>query len=127
MKLEKNFNKIEFDSKCGREMPKSVLKNIQELAKNLQVLRNYTGKVVTINSGYRSPEHNKMVGGVSNSQHVKGNASDIRIKSITPLQLYKIIERLIKSGKMKEGGLGLYKTFVHYDIRGTKARWDYSN
>jgi len=27
---------------------------------------------------------------------------------------------------MKEGGLGLYNTFVHYDIRGTKARWDYT-
>ena len=28
---------------------------------------------------------------------------------------------------MKEGGVGLYNGFVHYDIRGTKARWDNSS
>jgi len=32
---------------------------------------------------------------------------------------------LIRAGKMKEGGVGLYVSqgFVHYDIRGTRARW----
>ena len=33
------------------------------------------------------------------------------------------IEKLIKEGKMKQGGIGIYKGFIHYDIRGTKARW----
>jgi hypothetical protein len=27
---------------------------------------------------------------------------------------------------MKEGGLGLYNSWVHYDIRGKKIRWDKS-
>jgi len=31
---------------------------------------------VTITSGYRTPEHNVAVGGVENSQHVKGQAAD---------------------------------------------------
>jgi len=26
---------------------------------------------------------------------------------------------------MKQGGLGLYDSFVHYDVRGVKARWDF--
>jgi len=39
--------------------------------------------------------------------------------------LYQHIEDAISNGEMLQGGLGLYDTFVHYDIRGTKARWDY--
>ena len=30
----------------------------------------------------------------------------------------------MKEGKMKEGGLGLYDTWVHYDTRGTAVFWD---
>ena len=41
-----------------------------------------------------------------------------------PKKVYEAIEKLIDKGLMLEGGLGLYDTFVHYDIRGTQARWD---
>ena len=41
--------------------------------------------------------------------------------------VYDVVESLISEGLISEGGLGLYKTFIHYDIRGTKARWDYRN
>jgi hypothetical protein len=50
-------------------------------------------------------------------------AGDIVSEKYTPVQLRAIIEKLIKEGKMKQGGLGAYKTFTHYDIRGVKARW----
>ena len=33
------------------------------------------------------------------------------------------IERLIREGKMEDGGMGRYSTFVHYDVRGSRARW----
>ena len=33
-----------------------------------------------------------------------------------------IIEELIDMGHMLQGGLGLYDTFVHYDIRRTKVK-----
>jgi uncharacterized protein YcbK (DUF882 family) len=36
------------------------------------------------------------------------------------LNNFKTIKSL---GKMKQGGLGTYPNLVHYDIRGTKARW----
>lgn len=123
MKLTNNFSKSEFESKDGLPMPDSVLANIKELATNLQVLRNYLGQPITINSGYRSPNHNKRIGGAKNSQHVKGNAADIVVKGHTPKDVYLAIEKLINAGEMKQGGLGLYLTFVHYDIRGTKSRW----
>lgn len=125
MKLTKNFSKKEFDSKDGSQMPQDVFVNIQKLANQLQVLRDYLGKPISINSAYRSPSHNKSVGGAKNSQHLYGKASDIKVKGMTPKQVYDAIVRLISQGDMLQGGLGLYNTFVHYDIRGTKARWDF--
>jgi uncharacterized protein YcbK (DUF882 family) len=106
-------------------MPLRVLNNILDLARQLQVLRDYTGRRITVTSGYRSPEHNKKVGGVSNSQHLEGKAADIQVKGMRPMAVFRVIERLINDGKMKQGGLGLYNNFVHYDIRGEKARWDF--
>jgi hypothetical protein len=45
----------------------------------LQPLRDAMGMPIKIGSGYRSPRLNKAVGGVSNSQHVKGEAADLCI------------------------------------------------
>lgn len=123
MKLTKNFSKSEFDSKDGAVMPDSVLKNITELAKNIQVLRDEIGQGIKVNSGYRSPRHNAKIGGATRSQHVIGNASDIVVNGMTPQQVADKIDDLINAGKMKQGGLKAYRTFTHYDIRGTKARW----
>lgn len=123
--ITKNFNKREFNSKDGARMPLDVFFNIIELAENLQIIRDTLNSPLHINSAYRSPEHNKRVGGSPNSQHLLGKASDITSRDYTPTQLYAIIEGLIEDGRIKQGGLGLYNGFVHYDIRGTKARWDY--
>ena len=43
----------------------------------LDPLREIWGSPIYVNSGYRSPELNKTVGGVANSQHMKGQAADI--------------------------------------------------
>ena len=122
-KITKNFSLEEFKCKDGSEIPNDVLPNIIELANNLQVLRDAIGKSITINSGYRSPKYNAKIGGVKDSQHVKGKASDLRVSGMTPKELAEVIEELIKRKKMKEGGIGIYPNFTHYDIRGTKARW----
>jgi len=123
MKITNNFSLQEFNSKCGREMPSQVVTNIIELAKNLQVLRDEVKKSIQITSGYRSPEHNAKVKGAKNSQHITGMAADIKVSGMTPKQVAEVIERLIAEKKMKEGGIGIYKTWLHYDIRNTKARW----
>lgn len=125
MQLTKNFKKEEFDSKDGAEMPKDVLENIKLLAKYVQLIRNEVGVPLVINSGYRSPQHNAKVGGVKNSYHVQGKASDLKPKGITPKQLYDVIIKLIKGGVIYNGGVGLYDTFVHYDIGWQGVRWDY--
>jgi uncharacterized protein YcbK (DUF882 family) len=125
MKLTKNFSIGEFNSKDGSQMPAVVRENIEALAKNLQALRELFGAEISINSGYRSPAHNEAVGGASKSQHLKGTAADIVVEGITPDQVADTIEKLITEGKMKQGGLGRYNSFTHYDIRGKKARWDF--
>jgi uncharacterized protein YcbK (DUF882 family) len=125
MRLTSNFTQREFRSKDGAKMPSDVLENIKELAFNLQVLRDFLGESIRVNSGWRSESHNKAIGGVKTSQHVLGKAADITVKDIDTDDLYLIIESLIKQGEMQEGGLGLYNSFVHYDIRGYKARWNY--
>lgn len=125
MRLSKNFTLREFKSKDKSRMSEDVLSNVKDLACSLQVLRDFLGEPIRVNSGYRSPEHNKAIGGVPNSQHVLGKAADIKVKGVETEDLYLLIESLIGYGDMLEGGLGLYDSFVHYDIRGVKARWNY--
>lgn len=123
MKLTKNFDSEEFDCKDGSEMPEEVLRKIKILAENLQVLRDYLGEAITINSGYRSPEYNKKINGAVKSQHLLGNAADIVVDNKTPQEVFEAIEELQDQGKMVIGGLHAYDTFTHYDIRGYSARW----
>lgn len=123
MKLTDNFTIQEFGSKDGAPFPDHVLVNVRLLATNLQVLRDELGVPIRINSGYRSPAHNRKVGGAKNSQHLRGAAADIVVPGYTPVQVAAAIERLIDEGKMLEGGLSTYNTFVHYDVRGGRARW----
>lgn len=123
MILTTNFNLAEFACKDGTPVPADLIPNVELLAKNLQVLRDHLGEPIHINSGYRSPAHNAKVGGKKNSYHMKAMAADITCKSKTPKQLAAIIEKLIAAKKMKQGGLGIYPGFVHYDVRGSRARW----
>ena len=122
--MTKNFKLKEFECKGGCDMPLEVYENIIKLASQLQFLRDYTGRPITINSAYRCPDHNAKVGGSKTSQHLLGKAADITIQSLKPAEVFVLIEDLIDMGHMLQGGLGLYDTFVHYDIRKTKARWN---
>ena len=124
--MTKNFTKEEFDCNDGSEMPINVYHNIVKVANQLQVLRDELKKPIHINSAYRSEDYNKQIGGVKNSQHIMGRAADIAIKGMTPIEVSKVIERLISNGDMLQGGIGIYSSFVHYDIRGERRRWDYS-
>jgi len=123
MKLSTNFSLDEFASADGTAPNGEVLKNLTELAKNLEVLRKHLGQPIRVTSGFRSKEHNKKIGGALNSFHVLGMAADIQVAKVKPEDVAKAIELLIKEGKMKEGGIGIYKTWTHYDVRNVKARW----
>jgi uncharacterized protein YcbK (DUF882 family) len=118
-----NFSMEEFNSKDGVSVPPMYYGNIQKVMEQLEVLRRQLGSnSITINSGYRSPEHNENVGGKSSSAHLKGKAVDFTVKGYTPVQVRAALRQLIENGKILDGGIGQYNTFTHYDI-GTPRTW----
>jgi uncharacterized protein YcbK (DUF882 family) len=104
------------------------LERLARLCAQLEVVREELGGApITIISGYRSPSYNERIGGATKSQHMNACAADIKVKGVSPRDVHTAILRLIKEGKVEEGGLGLYETFVHFDVRGHRARWYGSN
>jgi uncharacterized protein YcbK (DUF882 family) len=121
--LSKNFKKREFRCRDGSDTPEELMDNLKELVENLQIIRDHIEKPMRIISGYRSPKYNTKIGGARKSQHMKAKAADIVVKDLKPAELREIIINLIKEGKIKKGGVGIYRSFVHYDTRGWNARW----
>jgi len=123
MKLEDNFSLWEFECRDGTSIPDEYMENVKKLAENLQIIRNKINQPMIIISGYRSPDYNKKIGGAKRSQHMLAKAADIIVSGMDTRELKEIITDLINKGELHPGGVGLYSTFVHYDIRGTNARW----
>lgn len=116
-RLSPHFKVKEFHS---RKDPSDIVKVDEKLLKLLENIRNFTGKAVHINSGYRSPEYNKTIKNASpKSQHCEGKAADIWIEGVTPAKVAEIAECYLGSS----GGIGVYSTFTHVDVRTKGARW----
>lgn len=122
-KITKNFSLREFQCKDGTDVPDELMDNVTLLCENLQVLRDHLGKPVRVISGYRSPKYNRRIGGARRSQHMLAKAADIKVAGMSPSDIKVEIKKLIAEGKMMKGGVGLYRTFTHYDVRGRNARW----
>ena len=54
----------------------------------LEPIREHFGRPVVVNSGYRSPNVNRAIGGASTSQHCKGEAADIEVPGLDNQELY---------------------------------------
>lgn len=113
-KLSANFTVREFRCKDGSD---TILISLDTVV-ILQAVRDYFGKPVTINSAYRTPSHNKKVGGATSSQHVKGTACDIVVSGVPASAVAAFLE-----AKYPTSGIGLYSTFTHIDTRGRKTYW----
>jgi uncharacterized protein YcbK (DUF882 family) len=104
----KHFKISEFDSTdkqgSGENMDETFLSMIDEAREIAKV-------PFIINSGYRTKNHNKKVGGKSDSAHLKGLAADI--KCIDSRSRYIIVDSLKKVGFNR---LGIAKSFIHCDI-----------
>lgn len=105
------------------EQDVAVQDNLQILAEQLQVIRDYIAKPVQINIAYRPYWWEKQRGRNGKSQHCLGKAADIVVKGMGTKELHKAILELIEQDKIVNGGVGLYNTFIHYDIRPYPARW----
>lgn len=90
------------------------------LVEVLEKVRVHFGKPVHINSGYRTEAKNKAVGGAAYSQHKYGLAADITISGVSPARVAAYAETLLPN----TGGIGIYKTFTHIDVRKVKSRWN---
>ena len=95
MKLSKNFSleeltrsatatKLGIDNTPDDEHLKNLQVVVDEIA---QPLRDYFGKPVRINSGYRSPALNEAIGGSKKSQHSKGEALDLEIDGVSNMEV----------------------------------------
>lgn len=124
VQLTNNFYLDEFTCKDESDISKEILFNIIDLANEMQEIRDVLKASITVNSGYRSPNYNKKIGGASKSKHLLGQACDFTAKGFTPYEVAEILESLMQGGLIINGGLGEYDTFTHYDIRNTPARWN---
>lgn len=113
--ITKNFKIKEFACKDGSD----TVFISPKLVDILQKIRDHFEKPVTINSGYRTDSYNKKIGGAKYSNHKYGTAADIAIKGVSPMAIAEYAETLLPD----TGGIGIYNSFIHIDVRTIKSRW----
>ena len=113
--LSQNFKSTEFDCHGSGCCSETLVD--EKLVQFLQKIRTHFGKSVHINSGYRCKAHNSKIGGASKSNHMDGEAADIRIDGVTPLEIAQYAEHI---GVL---GIGVYSWGVHIDTRTSKYFW----
>jgi uncharacterized protein YcbK (DUF882 family) len=128
-RLSTHFTVEEFDCHDGTHVAKRDYNGLEYLCKvYLEPLRAKYG-MVTILSGFRTKSHNASVGGATNSFHIytihDGNdqAADIMCRKGGPRDWHRTLNALRNRERNGKGGLGLYASFVHVDIRDYKADW----
>lgn len=109
------FNEKELCCKCCGQLPPFARENMEALVENvLDPLRERYGKPIVVNSGYRCQKHNKEVGGATNSQHMRGEAADIRptTNCTNYTNELALMKQLIVESKQYDQ-LIVYPTFLH--------------
>ena len=128
-RLSPHFVVEEFDCRDGTKVSSRDYNGLEALCRTyLEPLRKRYGRV-TVHSGFRTPSYNRSVGGAANSYHIytihDGNdqAADISCASGKPTDWHRTLNWIRKNKRSGKGGLGLYPTFVHVDIRDYPADW----
>lgn len=92
----------------------------------LEALRAIVAVPIIIDDAYRCAVHNKAVGGVPNSEHQLGQAADIKIAGMTPVEMYRAA---LQVPAFANGGIGVSESetgYIHVDVRPRVARWCYN-
>ena len=107
------FKEKEFACKCCGQLPPLARENVKALVEViLDPVREKLGMPIVVNSGYRCEKHNKDVGGVRNSQHLRGEAADVTCSDLPRLK-----QLIIENGKFDQ--LITYPTFLHVSYKRT--------
>lgn len=123
-----NLNKMTYKyfkltEKTGSRGNHTVAELKPELVAKLDLIRGDAGIPFVIESGLRTPEENKAVGGATNSAHLTAEAVDIRC--LTSENRYKIITSALKHGINR---IGVGSNYIHLDISKTLPQgvvWHY--
>jgi zinc D-Ala-D-Ala carboxypeptidase len=128
-RLSKHFVIEEFDCRDGTKVKPREYNGLQYLCRQfLEPMRAQFGPC-TVHSGYRTVNWNKHVGGEPNSFHIytmhDGNdqAADVSFARGGPNQWAAFANNIRRKKRGGRGGLGIYSTFVHIDIRDYPANW----
>ncbi len=114
--LTKNFSRTEMECPCC-----GVCEMKPEFMIKLQQLRDSWNRPIIIDSGFRCPSHNKIVGGEPDSQHLIGNAADILIEDNE--ERFGLLVRIFSIGFR---GIGANEKYTHVDLRvGNAVCWLY--
>ena len=81
------------DNTPSKEVERSLTALVERI---LDPLREAYGRPIIVTSGYRCPRLNKIVGGAAASQHVKGEAADIKTIEDTPEENKKLYDLIVK-------------------------------
>ena len=96
------LTKTSIKTEDGNIPSRVVIENLRNLCENwLEALRQAQGPLI-INSGYRSPEVNKLAGGSSTSNHLTGCAVDIRVAGFEQAVRYASILLDISDGTKRD-------------------------
>lgn len=85
--------KRHIDNKPSKEVERSLTALVEKV---LDPLREAYGKPIIVTSGYRCPRLNAIVGSTPSSQHVKGEAADIKSVQDTPEENKKLFDLIVK-------------------------------
>lgn len=119
--LSPHFSYAEAASKDGTQIPRRLRTQARNHAFKLERLRHELGDVpIPITSWYRSPAHNRKVGGAAKSKHMDAIAVDIPVQFVRRHPNFdQVADRIFANG-----GFGQYPGGArHVDSRGFKARW----
>lgn len=89
------------------------------LVEGLERLRTICGAPVIVTSGFRTGAHNRHIGGADDSAHLYGMAADVRVVGRPTAEVAHAALQL------EFGGIGLYSSWVHVDVRGKDRRWGF--